>query len=1473
MISNAVLDIDFINELLCQTEREVFARVTVLNQREEPLEFIEGKATGGSINVDGKSAIRRSCSLTMVADELYINDFYWGVRNKFKLEVGLTNNVNDKYENIIWFPQGIYLITNFDTNLAAKKWTVSIKGKDKMCLLNGEFGGHLPHNTEFGIEKYHDLKTDTVTKTPIPIKTIIREAVRNFGGEQPQNIIINDLEEVGKIRLEYRGNTPMYMFRKIEDDIFTNVSFNANQTCYYFGSTGWIKTTIGDSTNIIYDNLVDLDGEIEPTKIKFHNNEIFEQLYYIAKFDYGSIPGYRLTDLTYEDPESLVSKAGDTVVSLLDKIKKMLVNFEYFYNVEGKFVFQKQQKYNAFNWQGSEIDEVLYADATLNMEQPIFSFLDDKLLTSFKNTPKLQDLKNDFSIHGIKRSPSGAENPIRARYAIDKKPTYYRAYDGMIYTTNEHLIDDMITKLKEKLTIELTEKLNKFELKYTVPIDLPAPIKQEDGSYSAGWWDIRDWYEYYQLVKKEIPNRTMKWYSKNNKEGCVPLNTIPGYEYRTGDVWLVIKEKDGRYNVQHGSGQYSETTSHQQCYYSVLDDSLKGYSTYPVSPAEYGDFHAPYSGCTVTHTYLEFLKSDVEAKGGLVYFYNPNFPNTNSTQEAIDKEIEKEVEIIKKQNPMTYVDWREIIYQMALDYNKHYHDDDFLYQVAQNNKDYYPYGQTGYERYYVDINGFWRTLYDPNPTPMFEAISYLEAPEHYQDETLYIQHSYRKLEMDEKDELVVDITKLYVLDYNRDPEHPDIIPFLGSQYCRLRTPDEEDSDLYFYVDPQTNIMNSGETNPYKLNQINLAEIYLKNRGPFITNESTFIQDTSVNKDNYVRGRYYLKTFKEGYYLYNDAYRVDLQYYIEDNKSNDGYSKVDVGRDVYESGKYFEKVGDQYKVVKTTSYDKNKIYYKLQFADFEPVTITSSEYNRNTYFVFVKELEPDEDGYVEIIYKPATSSFNSNTQYYQAINAKYIQISFSEKLFEPNKYYVWKDAKYSLSENEYNANMIYYSPSTNRKHYYVKQDDTGANAGLGGESKYQYWVFKYPFGTNVGDYYDDYTNYAALQLEKYLEEYQWDNLYIQTEGHIKFQDLDLDIQRLYYKQAGILTEYLTNPQYDNYNIMKTIDMEITYGLYGLVPNNYKNIEDYQKAIQDIQKLYIEKGTDFILIKRDEEIARLDINDFATAQAYEAAVKAIEDKYSKYIKDQEANIYKIYNQDLVNELWLLNKADYNSTEDYLEAVRTKYDSYITSLRNANKDILKELILSYQQVHYKKAIYNYKRDPEHADFWSYTISNSPEDLVFWFDFINGETSYLSKYSVQAIGPRSKVVNDKNVKSIYYKEVPNTIFIDTLQEKEKYEYQSGYTYIQLNKGMLDSLFYTSTSGKSAKEALDDVLYTNSYATENATIQATPIYHLQPNSRIYIRNDDTNINGEYLISKITVPLDHKKMMSITATKVIPSII
>ena len=52
--------------------------------------------------------------------------------------------------------------------------------------------------------------------------------------------------------------------------------------------------------------------------------------YKIAKFEYGSIPGYRLTDLTFAG--DLIANVGETIVSVLDKIKNMLGDFEYFYN-------------------------------------------------------------------------------------------------------------------------------------------------------------------------------------------------------------------------------------------------------------------------------------------------------------------------------------------------------------------------------------------------------------------------------------------------------------------------------------------------------------------------------------------------------------------------------------------------------------------------------------------------------------------------------------------------------------------------------------------------------------------------------------------------------------------------------------------------------------------------------------------------------------------------------------------------------------------------------------------------------------------------------------------------------------------------------------------------------------------------------------------------------------------------------------
>ena len=65
----------------------------------------------------------------------------------------------------------------------------------------------------------------------------------------------------------------------------------------------------------------------------------------------------------------------------------------------------------------------------------------------------------------------------------------------------------------------------------------------------------------------------------------------------------------------------------------------------------------------------------------------------------------------------------------------------------------------------------------------------------------------------------------------------------------------------------------------------------------------------------------------------------------------------------------------------------------------------------------------------------------------------------------------------------------------------------------------------------------------------------------------------------------------------------------------------------------------------------------------------------------------------------------------------------------------------------------------------------------------------------------------------------------------------------------------------------------TDEYWAENITIATIPVYHLEPNHHILIRDDKSNINGEYIVNKITIPLNYKKTMNITATKAISDII
>lgn len=687
-MKNPLQDKEFLYNLNQDRHKEIYAKIISLSFDEKPLEQIEGRVTSGSINIDGTSTVRRTCNLTLIAKDVNITDFYWGVSNKFTLEIGLKNNINKDYPNIIWFKQGIYVITSFNSSLTNSNYTISINGKDKMCLLNGEIGGSLPSSIDFGkIDIYEDTysevqikdytqyvankyyiyengeykislnefneKTKYYTKDTLlkqdslKLKDIIKEAVHEYGKELYHNIIINDLDNYGLELLEYRGDKPLYLLYDEAAQIYTQMVIDED---FSIGN-GYTISTCPQYNNAI-DSLND-------------GRYIFTledgKKYSATKVEYGATAGYRTTDLIY--PGDLISSVGESLTSILDKIKNTIGAFEYFYDIDGRFIFQAKKIYSQNSWNTLvNADDNIFARDAIEESPYSYSFEDVNLIQQFQNTPAINNVKNDYSIWGTRKGITGAEIPIHARYAIHNKPVYYHSYDGNIYTT-----------------LEMNEV-----------IKMPVRQKNPEG-LDDNWWNIFDWAEYYKVLTGDYPADHIGQYCKETTK--LDLNAI----FPPGNTWNINRPV---------------------FLFDVNKDGTLGYIGH--NPSRDGKL--PEDSCW--HTYDYFL--NLAKKGNLAYIYKPKIPtNVNINYKKVD--------------------WREIIYQMALDYFKHGQEEDFLYNVQNNNlkmdglSSYYPEGETGYEAFYTDIQGFWRQLYDPNPNIIYDTEGgyYSEEKEYEPDGVTY----------------------------------------------------------------------------------------------------------------------------------------------------------------------------------------------------------------------------------------------------------------------------------------------------------------------------------------------------------------------------------------------------------------------------------------------------------------------------------------------------------------------------------------------------------------------------------------------------------------------------------------------------------------------------------------------------------------------------------------------------------------
>lgn len=462
-MNNSLLE-KLVNEKIQTT----YAKIVTYSFDEKPLSSIEGRVSGGSIQANGASAVRRTLSLSMVAKPEIANienlDNEIAINKKVKVYIGrLMEN------EIMWFNCGFYVISSASVNQSTSGWTISISGKDKMALLDGTAGGTLPTAVTFH-EIFEDLGDGNYKIDYPTIYQIIQEAVNHYGEIPLHDIIINDLEKVAKVLIKYIGGKPIY--------------FAENYASFAYA----------------------------------------EDAIHTQKYTYGQDVGYEFTAFTY--PGELVLAAGATVVNLLEKICQILGNYEYFFDLDGRFIFQEKKNYlNTV----SPIAYLVPQDYIQSYStEAAYEIKDSDTLVSLTRSPRYEDIKNDFVVWG--KNASGVD--IHYRLVIDEKPVLNKCKKYMWSVVNDmgdvinYLYTDTNTKPAEAKELaaspceEWREEIYRNALERQAQVQSTEPY---DAEMLAFWRllydpDNKDWvyvdypeYNHWNPSVREDPASLVFW--------------------------------------------------------------------------------------------------------------------------------------------------------------------------------------------------------------------------------------------------------------------------------------------------------------------------------------------------------------------------------------------------------------------------------------------------------------------------------------------------------------------------------------------------------------------------------------------------------------------------------------------------------------------------------------------------------------------------------------------------------------------------------------------------------------------------------------------------------------------------------------------------------------------------------------------------------------------------------------------------
>lgn len=506
-------DQDFLLRMDKEHLKEQYVKITALDWLENPIKDIQGIVTGGVINLDGSSSVRRTCNLSAYIEKAeYANvtnlDNLFSINKKIYLEVGY-KNITDEYSQypIIWYPQGTFVMINPSISHGIDGSSLSVQLKDKMCLLNGECGGVIPASTQFDQYDTIDEDGNWITLKPIIIQ-IIRELVNHYGGEQLGKIIISDIPNRIKKVMKWTGSSPIYLINEKNSYRLT--------------------TNYGEASGKTY-----------------------------TMYSYGEDIGYVYTDFYY--PSELIGNPGDNVCTILDKIKNTLGNFEYFYDIDGNFRFQEKKNFLNTTQATIELDNLTKDDYILDMGKgkTVYNFTDSNIFTSFSNSPQFNMIKNDFIVWGIRKSANDNDIPIRYHLAIDEKPKIGNTYDCFFYEDPDDELIKAKVPIKYRNFAELNKNAGAAGIFYMT----------EDDKKIYKWDGDKQQYVVIDIGLSKV--KTTDWRTELYLQGveAEPLGTNSNYYYTE-----LLNEWPKLYNIQKGNDNINKEAVYTGGFY---DEVLK----------------------------------------------------------------------------------------------------------------------------------------------------------------------------------------------------------------------------------------------------------------------------------------------------------------------------------------------------------------------------------------------------------------------------------------------------------------------------------------------------------------------------------------------------------------------------------------------------------------------------------------------------------------------------------------------------------------------------------------------------------------------------------------------------------------------------------------------------------------------------------------------------------------------------------